>query len=98
MLKIGFLALLAIAFLFFVSVTTAFFFVVFAAFLLFKIDAKYTGQAAIVCLIFIPLLQLWHREAQAEQVVVYVYFLLVITVVLQIVALTREPKQTGDTQ
>ena len=71
---------------------------VFTFFLLFKIDSKYTGQAAIACLIVIPLLQLWHREAQAEQVAVYVYFLLVITVVLQIISLARESKKMGDSK
>lgn len=91
MIKLGFLFVLGAMTLLFFNFEAAFFFVTFAAFVLFKITAKYPAQAALVFLLIVPLLQALDRNAQAEQVAVYAYFLLVITVALQIIALKRTP-------
>ena len=89
LVKLGFLAVFAVSLLFVLDFVSVFFWIVFAAFVLFKIDAKYVGQAAIACLVVVPLLIALKRDAQAEQVAVYAFFLLVITVATQVVELAR---------
>ena len=89
LLKLAFLVLCGGVLFALTSFTTAFFCIVFLAFLLFKLDPKYAGQAALVCLVCIPPLMALQKEAQAEQIAVYAFFLLVITVALQVVELQR---------
>ncbi len=95
-LKLGFLALLAVVLLFVVGFEGAFFWVLFASFILFTIDSKYTGQAALLCLIVTPILLALGKTAQAEQVAVYAFFLLVITVAVQMVDLKRNHTEVED--
>ena len=79
---------------YFTYLTGAFFWTLFFTFLLFKIDSKYVGQAALICLVLLPFLLSVNKEAVAEQVAVYAFFLLTITVALQIAELKRNPAET----
>lgn len=69
------------------SMTTAFFWTIFLVWAAWRLDARYVGAAAIVLLIVIPILLSTPYDWLAEQVAVYVYFLLVITVALQTIDL-----------
>jgi hypothetical protein len=88
-LKVIFLVIVAAGFTYFINWTAGFFWTVFFAFALFKIDSKYTGQAALVCLVCLPFLLALNKSDVAEQLAVYAFFLLVITVALQILELNR---------
>jgi hypothetical protein len=63
---------------------TAFFSTVFVIFVAFRIDPRILGVVAIILLFSIPALQYFDQNEHAEEVAVYVYFLLVTIVVLQI--------------
>ena len=91
--KLSILLLLFLTLVTIFNFETAFFWTLFAAFVFFNINAKYTGQGAIALLILVPLLQALDRNAQAEQVAVYAYFLLVITVAVQLIELKRFPNK-----
>ena len=79
---------------YYVGLTGAFFWTMFFTFLLLKIDSKYVGQAALICLVLLPFFLAVNKEAVAEQVAVYAFFLLTITVALQIAELKRNPAET----
>jgi hypothetical protein len=73
---------------------TAFFSTVFVIFVAFRIDPKILGVVAIVLLLSIPALQYFEQNDRAEEVAVYVYFLLVTIVVLQI--LNAKDESSGE--
>lgn len=87
LVKIIFLLLVAGGFTYFVNLTAGFFWTVFFLFALFKLDSKYVGQAALVCLVCLPFLLALGKDPVAEQLAVYAFFLLTITVALQIIEL-----------
>jgi hypothetical protein len=62
-----------------------FFLALFFIFWVFRFDTKYLGYAAIALLMSIPALQYFKYDSWAEQIAVYVYFLLCIIVALQII-------------
>lgn len=72
----------------------AFFVSLFLLFVSFRIDPKILGAVAILLLVSIPLLQYFEMNDRAEEVAVYVYFLLVTIVVLQILSTRKE--NTGE--
>ncbi len=73
-----------------VSVTTAFFWTLFFVWWAFRIDSRILAGVALFFLVCIPVFLTFEMEAHAEQFAVYVYFLLVITVMLQIIEFWRE--------
>lgn len=87
--KIVFLIIIALVLWYFVSLTAAFFWTVFIAFIIFNLDSTIIAQAALICLVMLPILLATGREGVAEQVAVYAYFLLSMTVGLQIIELKR---------
>lgn len=72
--------------------TGAFFTSIFLAWLVFRLDSRIIAGVAIVFLVCIPILLSMGLETRAEEIAVYVYFLLVITVVLQIAEYIRDRK------
>ncbi len=90
--KIVFLIILALVLWYFVSITAAFFWTVFIAFIIFNLDSTIIAQAALICLVMLPILLATGKEGIAEQVAVYAYFLLSMTVGLQIIELKRNPQ------
>lgn len=82
--------LIAVALWVLVSPDTAFFWSVFLAWWVLRLDSRILGGVAIGFLVLIPVLQYFHEDARAEQIAVYVYFLLVMVVVLQIIEFRRE--------
>ena len=69
---------------------TAFFWTLFLVWAVFKLDSRVIGTGALTLLIMIPLaLSTVMYEWIAEQLAVYVFYLLCITVALQILELRR---------
>lgn len=93
MVKGALLLVIAILCFFFINLTGLFFWTLFFGFALFRIDSTYVGQAALVCLVFTALTNSFGKEAPAGQLAVYAFFLLCITVALQIIELKREPDE-----
>lgn len=88
-----------------VSPVTAFFWSLFLIWAVFKLDSRIIGFGAITLLVIIPIvLSTDLYEWRAEQLAVYVYYLLCITVTLQILELWRdkyndeEPEPKEDTK
>ena len=80
----------------FVSPVTAFFWSILLIWTNFKLDSRIIGIGALVLLISIPLaLSIELYEWMAEQLAVYVFYLLCITVFLQILELRRDTKNVG---
>lgn len=75
-----------------VSATTAFFWTVFLVWWAFRLDSRILAGVALFFLVSIPIFLSLDMEARAEQFAVYVYFLLVITVTLQIIELRWEKR------
>jgi len=75
---------------------SVFFWLLFLAFLFFGWDARYTGALAILALTACPILLSLEWQAEAEQMAVYAYYLLVMTVVLQIIEFKRHPERFGE--
>jgi hypothetical protein len=84
------IAALSGALFLFAPFTTAFFITIFLIWLVFQLDSRIIASVAIVFLICIPFLLTFGQDARAEQIAVYAYFLLAITVALQIVEFKRE--------
>lgn len=80
----------AMVIFFFASFTNAFFWTIFLVWLAFRLDSRIVAGVAIAFLLFIPGLLAFGQEVRAEQFAVYVFFLLVITVALQIVEFWRD--------
>lgn len=70
----------------------AVFWTLFFAFLVFRWDSRYIGGLAILALTACPVLLSLELEAEAEQMAVYAYYFLVMTVVLQIIEFKRHPE------
>lgn len=68
----------------------AFFWSLFFAFLFFNWDSRYVGALAILALTACPILLALELKADAEQMAVWAYYFLVMTVVLQIIEYKRE--------
>jgi len=77
---------------FLVSPTTAFFWTIFLVWWAFRLDARIVGGVALAFLVCIPIFLFLHMEERAEQFAVYVYFLLIITVALQIIEYWRDQR------
>ena len=65
---------------------------IFFSFLFYKWDSRITAFGAIVCLLLCPPLLFLEYGLVAEQMAVYAYYFLVITVILQIVEFKRNEK------
>ncbi len=94
---------LALAMLFFVlwwqlSLTAAIFWILFLSFLLYQWDSRDIALLALISLASCPFLLIFKKEALAEQMAIYAYYFLVITVVLQIVEYWGSPKDVSDKQ
>lgn len=74
----------------YVNVVSALLWALFLAFLIYRWDNRILGAMAILLLVACPILLALSQQAWAEQVAVWAYFLLVMTVVLQIVEFKRE--------
>lgn len=74
---------------FYVPPETALLWSVFLIWLTFRLDERILGGIAILFLICIPVLLALGHDARAEQMAVYVFFLLCMTVALQIFNLVR---------
>lgn len=74
-----------------VSPITAFFWSLFLVWVVFQLDSRIIGVGALTLLVVIPIvLSTDLYEYMAEQLAVYVFFLLCITVALQILELRRD--------
>lgn len=71
-----------------------FFVALFVYFYVLQIDTKYLGMLAIALLISIPIFQYVHLDDRAEQMAVYVYYLLCGIVAIQILS----PSDHNDTE
>lgn len=77
------------------SFATAFFWMIFFIWWTFRLDSRIVGIAALLFLVMIPVLLATGQETRAEQLAVYTFFLLVITVALQIIQLIREDRRAA---
>ncbi len=75
--------------------TAAIFWSVFLAFLFFRWDNRILGAVAILLLTSCPILLSIDQDAIAEEMAVYAYYFLVMTVALQIIELKRKPKHSN---
>lgn len=78
-----------------------FFLITFATFLLYRWESRVIAALALASLALCPLLLIIGEDALAEQMAVYAYYFLVMTVVLQIIEFKRgersEPREEGAT-
>jgi len=65
----------------------------FCLFLVYEWENRVFGVAALLCLAACPVLLAVKQDARAEEVAVYAYFFLVMTVALQIVEFKRHPER-----
>ena len=72
---------------------SVFFWLLFLSFLFFGWDSRYVGALAILALTTCPVLLSLDEEVLAEVMAVYAYYLLVMTVVLQIIEFKRHPER-----
>ena len=68
----------------------------FVCFLLYQWDSRIVATGAIVSLAACPVLLIAKQQSIAEQMAVYAYYFLVMTVALQIVEYKRHPELAGD--
>lgn len=92
----GVLVLIFVALLLIWQVNTEaiFFLTLFGAFALYAWDSRVIATGALVSLSSCPVLLIAKQDALAEQMAVYAYYFLVMTVVLQILELRREGENT----
>ena len=76
-----------------VSLESIFFISAFLAFLLYAWDSRILAALALAALASCPFLLSFNQNALAEQMAVYAYFFLVMTVALQIVEYKRHPNE-----
>lgn len=80
-----------------VSPVTAFFWTLFLLAVTFRLDSQMFGIGALILLILIPITQLKEEWSPAsEQLAVYVFYLLCIVVVLQLLEIKRKPDTTRE--
>ena len=65
----------------------------FCLFLVYEWEKRVFGVAALLCLAGCPVLLALKQDARAEEIAVYAYFFLVMTVALQIVEFKRHPER-----
>ncbi len=70
----------------------------FLAFAIYGWDNRIIGVMAIICLATCPFLLQFKQDVLAEQIAVYAYFFLVMTVVLQIIEYKRHPKLHNESE
>jgi hypothetical protein len=68
------------------------FWLVFLSFLLFEWDSRIIAFLALIFLASCPFSLIFKREALAEQMAIYAYYFLIMTVVLQIIEYVGHPK------
>ena len=68
----------------------------FLTFVLYAWDSRVMGVAAIVCLITCPALLGLHQDDLAEEMAVYAYFFMVMSVALQVIEYHRHPERFVD--
>ena len=78
---------------YYLGLMASFFWGVFILFALFDFDNRIVGWFAILCLVACPIYLWAKQDAIAEQIAVYAFFFLVITVTLQIIELVRFPER-----
>jgi hypothetical protein len=88
-----FLIILFIILFWKISLTAAIFWNLFFIFLFFKYDSRYVAAMALMSLASCPFLLIFKKEPAAEQMAIYAYYFLVMTVVLQIAEYRRESKE-----
>ena len=74
-----------------IGAEAGFFWTLFIGFLVYEWDNRYVGALAILALVACPILLALEFQEDAEIMAVYAYYLLVITVVLQIIEFKRHP-------
>ena len=79
------LIILILLFIWQVNVESIFFIFIFFSFLLYGWDSRITAFGALVSLASCPVLLIFQNQSLAEDMAVYAYYFLVITVVLQII-------------
>jgi hypothetical protein len=84
------IAMVVLTLWFTVDLSTAFLWTVFLLWWAFRLDPRILGGIAIAFLVAIPVAQYFGADAKAEQLAVYVYFLLVMVVALQIIEYRRD--------
>lgn len=65
----------------------------FGLFLVYEWENRVFGVAALLCLVACPVLLATKQDALAEQIAVYAYFFLVMTVALQLIEFKRHPER-----
>ena len=80
----------------YVDVVSALLWATFLAFLLYRWDSRILGVIAILLLVACPILLALDLQAWAEVAAVQAFFFLVMTVVLQLVELIRNPPEEGE--
>jgi len=78
------------------SLEAIIFLTLFVSFALYGWDSRITATGALVSLASCPILLITKQDAYAEQMAVYAYYFLVITVVLQIIEYKRHPERFKD--
>jgi len=79
-----------------VSFESIFFIVLFLFFLFYSWDSRIIAVLALISLASCPILLSFKKDDWAEQMAVYAYFFLVMTVVLQIIEYKRHPQNFSD--
>src|SRR3989344_4866777 len=77
---------------------SVFFWLLFLSFLFFGWDSRYVGALAILALTTCPVILSLDEEVLAEVMAVYAYYLLVMTVVLQIIEFKRHPESFAEVE
>ena len=84
---------LAIGAYFLWDLSSALLWLLFLLFLVYEWENRIIGVLALISLASCPFLLQFKKDALAEQIVVYAYFFLVMTVILQIVEYKRHPEK-----
>lgn len=74
------------------KIESIFLLLLFFSFLFFKYDSRYIAAMALMSLMTYPFLLIFKKEPAAEQMAIYAYYFLVMTVILQIAEYRRERK------
>lgn len=78
------------------SLEAIIFLTIFVSFALYGWDSRVTAIGALISLASCPILLITKQDVYAEQMAVYAYYFLVITVVLQIIEYKRHPERFKD--
>ncbi len=80
------------------SLESIIFLTLFVSFALYSWDSRIVATGALISLASCPILLIAKKDAYAEQMAVYAYYFLVITVILQIIEYKRHPELFKDDQ